>query len=118
MFLSSLRYLHQYLFLNNAPEDWAAAGIALVATAAMVGVRALVLRHLRAGSRGRDRRRTDGLVPAMLSNTWVACLAAFGLYVGSTMLTLSHRQEAFMERMAIGALLLQAAIWGDTGLRA
>jgi small-conductance mechanosensitive channel len=54
----------------------------------------------------------------MLSRTYLVFILAFALYFGSTFLDLTRHQDLFVARIALGALLLQAAIWGDTGLRA
>jgi small-conductance mechanosensitive channel len=114
-----LHALSPYLFLNNNAEGWAAAAaVFLLGSGAMVLVRTLVLRRLRARLAAAGRRRTDGLGAAILAQTYTGFLLAFGLYLGSTMLDLSHKQDLFVSRIAIAALLLQGAIWGDTGLRA
>ena len=107
-----------YSFLNNPFEDWAIAlGVAAAATVAMLFLRAVVLRRMEALS-ARTSTRLDDLVVAMLSRTYLLFILVFGLYFGSTFLALSGRQELFVTRIAIACLLLQAAIWGDTGLRA
>jgi small-conductance mechanosensitive channel len=54
----------------------------------------------------------------ILSRTYLVFILAFALYVGSTFLDLTPGRALFVSRTALGALLLQAAIWGDTGLRA
>ena len=114
-----LHRLSPYLFLNNSAEDWAAGAIiALLSIGAMVLVRALVLRRLRARLAAAGRRRTDGLGAAIVTQTYLVFLVPIGLYLGSTMLTLTHKQDVFVSRIGIAALLLQGAIWGDTGLRA
>jgi len=105
-------------FLNNSPEDWVVAlAVTVAATVAMVFVRAFVLRRMEAVSR-RTRTRIDDFVLTMLSRTYLLFIVVIGLYFGSTMLDLSVKQDRFVTRIAIASLLLQAAIWGDTGLRA
>ena len=105
-------------FLNNGVEDWALAlGVALGSAVAMVFLRAFVLRRMEALSR-RTETRLDDFVTAMLSKTYLLFILVFAVYFGSTFLELTARQDKFVTRIAIASLLLQAAIWGDTGLRA
>jgi small-conductance mechanosensitive channel len=105
-------------FLNNPLEDWALAlGVAVLAGAAMLFLRRTVLRRVASAARGTDKK-IDDFLAAMLSRTYVLFIAIFALYVGSTMLELSTKRELFVTRMAVAALLLQLAIWGDVGLRA
>lgn len=114
-FLAPLR---RFFFLGNSLEDWAIAlALALLATAAMAFVRAMVLRRLAARS-AITETRLDDLVVTMLSRTYLLFIVAFGLYLGSTCLALSRTRELFVERVALSALLTQVAIWGDVGLRA
>lgn len=108
----------QFSFLNNSFEDWALAlAVTAGAAIAMMFVRAFVLRRMEALSR-RTETRLDDFVTRMLSQTYTLFIVAFALYVGSTFLTLTAKQDKFVTRVAIASLLLQAAIWGDTGLRA
>jgi len=109
---------HAWSFLNNPLEDWALAlAVAVLAGAAMLFLRRTVLRRVASAARGTDKK-IDDFLAAMLSRTYVLFIAVFALYVGSTMLDLNTRRELFVTRMAVGALLLQLAIWGDVGLRA
>jgi small-conductance mechanosensitive channel len=107
-----------FSFLNNGVEDWALAlGVALGSAVAMVFLRAFVLRRMEALSR-RTETRLDDFVTAMLSKTYLLFILVFAVYFGGTFLELTARQDKFVTRIAIASLLLQAAIWGDTGLRA
>jgi small-conductance mechanosensitive channel len=116
-----------FSFLNNSLEEWAAAlAVALVTSIAMLAVRALVLRRIETLSNTRGRRlsdlvsakRPDDFLVAMLSRTYVVAILVFGLYFGSTFLDLAPKRELLVGRIAVGTLLIQMAIWGDTGLRA
>jgi small-conductance mechanosensitive channel len=108
----------QFSFLNNALEDWAVAlAVAAASMVAMIAVRAFVLRRMEAATR-RTHTRLDDFVLAMLSRTYLLSILVFALYFGSTFLDLTVKQETFVTRIAIAALLLQAAVWGDTGLQA
>ncbi|MGB9109872.1 MAG: mechanosensitive ion channel family protein, partial [Telluria sp.] len=62
--------------------------------------------------------RLGGLVVTMLSRTYMLFIVAFGIYVGSTFLDLSRARALFVGRIAVAALLMQVAVWGDVGLRA
>jgi small-conductance mechanosensitive channel len=114
-FLASWR---RFSFLGNTPDDWAAALlVAVLATAAMAFVRTLVLRRV-AASTSVSEARLGGLVVKMLSRTYTLFIVAFGIYFGSTFLDLSRARGLFVGRIAVAALLMQVAVWGDVGLRA
>jgi small-conductance mechanosensitive channel len=107
-----------FSFLGNPFEAWVAAlAVTLGAAIAMVFVRAFVLRRVANVAR-RTRTRLDDFVTRMLSQTYLLFIVVFAIYFGSTFLELSAKQEKFVARIAIAALMLQAAVWGDTGLRA
>jgi small-conductance mechanosensitive channel len=108
----------QFSFLDNPFEAWAAAlAVTAGATIAMIFVRAFVLRRMETLSR-RTGTRLDDFVTRMLSQTYLLFIVVFAMYFGSTFLDLTDKQDKFVTRTAIASLLLQAAIWGDTGLRA
>jgi small-conductance mechanosensitive channel len=83
----------------------------------MACVRSLVLRRLAARSCVTETR-LDDLVVKMLSRTYLLFIVAFGVYFGSTFLELSRARELLVGRIAVAALLMQVAVWGDVGLRA
>lgn len=115
-----LAQLRRYAVLNShaRPEDLALAVMATVlATALMYSARAFVMRRFERLCQRRPGQ-IEHLVTTMLSRTYVVFIVTFALYFGSTFLDLSRREQLFVNRIALGALLLQAAIWGDTGLRA
>jgi small-conductance mechanosensitive channel len=127
MMLPFLSRAGHFSFLNNDVEAWGAAlAVALAATIIMLTARALVLRRIEtlAQTRGRrlsdlvSARRPDDFLIAMLSRTYILAILTFGLYFGSTFLELNPKRELLVGRIALAALLLQLAIWGDTGLRA
>jgi small-conductance mechanosensitive channel len=118
MSFSFLAPLRRQFFLGSSLEDWATALIvAVLATAAMAFVRSLVLRRLAASSAVSDGK-LDDLVVKMLSRTYLLFIVAFGIYFGSTFLELSPARALFVSRIAVAALLMQVAVWGDVGLRA
>src|SRR6476619_4380578 len=113
MSLPFLAPLRRFSFLGNSLEDWAVAlAVTILATAAMALVRSMVLRRLAARSAITDTR-LDDLVVTMLSKTYLLFIVAFGIYFGSTFLALDRARELFIDRVAVAALLMQVAIWGD-----
>jgi small-conductance mechanosensitive channel len=107
-----------FSFLNNPLEDWALAlAVTVLASAAMLFLRRFVLHRVEAVSR-RTETRLDDFLATMLARTYLVLIVVFALYFGSTCLELTPRREAFVARIAVAALLLQVAIWGDVGLRA
>jgi small-conductance mechanosensitive channel len=110
--------LRRFSFLGNTLDDWVIALlVGLLATAAMAFVRSLVLRRVAAAS-SVSEGRIDGLVVTMLSRTYMLFIVAFGIYFGSTFLDLNRARGLFVGRIAVAALLMQVAVWGDVGLRA
>jgi small-conductance mechanosensitive channel len=110
--------LMTFTFLDNSLEHWGMAlAVAGGATAVMYFIRALVLRRV---SRIAAETQTgiDDVVACMLASTYLLFIFAIGLYLGSLFLELSGARELILSRIAVTALLLQLAIWGDTGLRA
>jgi len=112
----------EFSFLNNPLETWALAlAVAVVSATAMLFLRAFVLRRVAARQHVPERRRqprVNDLVATMLSRTYVLFILVFSVYFGAGFLDLSAKRELFVARIAVGALLLQLAIWGDAGLRA
>jgi small-conductance mechanosensitive channel len=118
MGFSFLAPLRRQFFLGSSLEDWAIAlAVAVLATAAMAFVRSLVLRRVAATS-AVSEGKLDDLVVKMLSRTYMLFIVAFGIYFGSTFLELSPARTLFVSRIAVAALLMQVAVWGDVGLRA
>ncbi|TQK11591.1 mechanosensitive ion channel family protein [Herbaspirillum sp. SJZ107] len=107
-----------FSFLNNSLEAWTLAlAMTVLAGAAMLFLRRYVLRHVAANAR-KTETNIDDFLAAMLSRTYFVFIAAFAMYFGSTFLDLNAKRDLFVARVAVGALLLQLAIWGDVGLRA
>jgi small-conductance mechanosensitive channel len=107
-----------FSFLNNPLEDWALAlAVTVLASTAMLFLRRFVLHRVEAVSR-RTETRLDDFLATILARTYLVLIVVFALYFGSTCLELTPRREAFVARVAVAALLLQVAIWGDVGLRA
>jgi small-conductance mechanosensitive channel len=107
-----------YSFLNNSLEQWGSAiAVALGATAAMYVVRAYVLHRMNRLA-PRTETRLDDVLADILASTYLLFIFAIGLYLGSLLLDLPAQRELLVSRVAVTALLLQVATWGDTALRA
>jgi small-conductance mechanosensitive channel len=106
------------VFAGNALEDWLVAlGVAIGSTVAMMFIRSFALRRMHALSQ-RTATRLDDFVTKMLAKTYLVFLLAIGIYLGSLFVVLPDRYSLVISRVAVGALLLQLGIWGDTGVRA
>jgi small-conductance mechanosensitive channel len=107
-----------FTYLNNTLESWAIAlGVLLGATLAMVALRRLALHKMQALAQRTDTM-ADDLVAKMLRKTYFLIFVTLAAYLASLALELTERQRLVISRVAIAALILQLAIWGDTLLRA
>jgi small-conductance mechanosensitive channel len=107
----------EYLLNNNELENWMLAlGVCIGSTAALYFVRALALRRLGELS-SRTVTRVDDLVVRMLRKTYLVLLLAIGVYLGSIFVVMPESWRLVVSRIAIASLILQLALWGDTGLR-
>lgn len=103
--------------LHDSLASWGAALLVFaVSVAALYGVRYLLLCRLRAIA-ARTETKLDDFVVTVLSSTHTLSIWAVGIYLGSQMLELTPYQRLMVTRVALTALLLQLAIWGDCGLR-
>lgn len=109
-------------FLNNNLESWAlAVAISLGVTLALYWVRRFVLHRLQAAPQRTDALAeisVNELLAQMLRKTYILIMLAMAAYLGSLALELSDKQHLIVSRVAVAALILQLAIWGDTLLRA
>ncbi|UVW27148.1 mechanosensitive ion channel family protein [Massilia sp. H6] len=107
----------EFLVSNNELENWMLAlGACIGATATMAFARSIALRRL-AERPGHTPTRVDDLIVLMLRKTYLAGLLAIGIYLGSIFLLIPESWTLVVSRLAIAALILQLALWGDTGLR-
>lgn len=107
-----------YLFLDHTLTEWLLAAVAgLAALLGMFLARSIVGRRLGAWA-ARTATRYDDLLVHVIQGTHGALMTALAIPVASTMLHLSVPARTAMNRLAIGALLVQAALWADRGLRA
>ncbi|MDN4059274.1 mechanosensitive ion channel family protein [Massilia sp. YIM B02769] len=111
-----------FTFLRNTLESWAfAVAITLGVTLALYWLRRFVLHRMQAlsqGTGGMADGNVHALVARMLRNTYIVIMLAMSAYLGALVLDLSDKQHLVASRVAIAALILQLAIWGDTLLRA
>lgn len=107
-----------FSYLNNTLESWAIAlAVLLGATFVMLGLRRFALHKMQALAE-RTQTMADDLVARMLAKTYLLILLTLAAYLASLVLELGERQRLVISRVAIAALILQLAIWGDTLLRA
>jgi small-conductance mechanosensitive channel len=107
-----------FAIMGNTIEQWGAALlVASGSTAILYAVRHYVLCKLRAVA-GRTETRLDDIFVTVLARTHTLAIWVVALYLGSQMLSLTAYQQTIVTRVAIAALLMQAAVWGDAGLRA
>jgi len=108
------------VFFGNPVSDWLVAlAAAAVVAAGLDTVKSIVLRRLSAFvARNPDDPRVAGALVAALSRTRLAVLVLVGLYAGASLLVLPERAQTILSRVAIAAVLVQCAIWGDHAVRA
>jgi len=105
------------LILDNPWQAWAIAfAIGTAAAALLYAAKGTVVRRLEAFAPGTDTY-LDDLAIKVLSATHPLFILAIGVYAGSQWLALPDRSGVLLARVAIAALLLQAARWGDAGIR-
>ncbi len=106
------------IFLNNTVLSWLTAlGIALGTMLALHLVKKVVVHRLGIIA-ARTDTKLDDVAVAALQATKPLVIVIMGLYAGSTVLALPVAAKLFATRFAIVTGLIQAAIWGNTALRA
>ena len=105
------------LFLGNPISAWGAA----LAIALMLTVSFCVVRHVVSTRLAPLARLTptlhDDFALRMLSATSLPLIAICAAFVGAMWLDMSPRYELICGRIALIAVLVQLALWGDTGIR-
>lgn len=105
------------VLLNNSLTRWSTAlGAAVASVALMYFLRVFVTRRLAVIAQ-RTPTRLDDIAVQMLSSTYQLAILILGLYLGSTLLNLPPKVDLVLSRVAVTALLIQAALWGDAGVR-
>ncbi len=105
-------------FGGNSLLTWAvAAALASVSVAVLVVVRRVLARRLAAWAE-RTKTRTDDILVAAFERTHGAFLAALGGWIGSRTLELGPPTRRVLDALAIAALAIQGAVWGQAVLEA
>lgn len=108
--------LLEKLLSDNTLSDWLTAGaILLVGVVLLFGFKRLVLRRLRLGARKTATVMDDLFVDA-LQSTRLWLLAPVLVYLASESLVLPARPLLVLTRVAVIALLLQVALWGNRAI--
>jgi small-conductance mechanosensitive channel len=106
-----------YVILNNDLAAWAVAiCIGAAVCALLYAAKGLVVRRL-AGFAQATATYLDDLAIKVLCATHPAFMLIMGGYAGAQWLALPQKGGALLSRLAIAALLLQVARWGDVGVR-
>ena len=105
-----------YTVLNNEITTWAIA-IAIAAAVYMVLhiAKRIIVGRLTAFAET-TTTYLDDLAVRMLSATHPLFMLALGAYAGAQWLLLPEKTATVLSRLAIAALLLQCARWGDVGV--
>lgn len=106
------------IFIHNGWQDWATAlAVAFAVLTLLYASRCVVVRQLSARAERAGAGAAQWLLRLARSSLTVIMLI-LSLYAGSLLLELPNKYEALLWRIAVTVLLLQAAIWGDTAVRA
>ncbi|MCD2516967.1 mechanosensitive ion channel family protein [Massilia sp. G4R7] len=108
------------VFLGNPLSDWLVALVAVAVVAAgLDAIKAILLRRLsRLVMADPGNARVAGAAVAALSRTHLAVLVLVGLYAGAALLVLPEHTRLVLSRIAVVAVLVQCAVWGDHAVRA
>jgi small-conductance mechanosensitive channel len=107
----------RYVFWGNPIQEWATAlAVAFAAAVVMILLRTFLIHRL-AQVAERTETRVDDWFLRMLRNTYSIFIVILALYLGSLMLDFPKKYEVSLWRISVTAMLLQAAIWADTGVR-
>ncbi|UGQ46932.1 mechanosensitive ion channel family protein [Massilia endophytica] len=107
----------RYVFLGNTLQEWGVAlAVALGAAVLMYVTKCFVLRRLEAIAR-RTQTRVDDWFARILRSTYVVFMVVLALYLGSLLLDLPKKYGVGLWRIAVTAMMLQGALWGDAAVR-
>lgn len=108
----------RFLFSGNTPVDLGAAlGVALAVAVLLGALRGFLIARLERVS-ARTQTVADDWLLQIIRATYKLFLLIVALYAGSMVLALGERQELIIRRVVVICFLLQAAMWGDTAVRA
>jgi small-conductance mechanosensitive channel len=109
--------MHQILLNNPAPAWLGALAVAVAVTLGLAFLKA-VLGHRLARLAARTGTEVDDVALRAVGGTSKLVVLLLGIYAGSMLLVLPPRIDLIVTRVAVAAALVQAALWGDHGLRA
>ncbi|GAB3368249.1 mechanosensitive ion channel family protein [Massilia agri] len=106
----------QYTLWNNDLLAWSiAAGIAIATCILLYAVRKVLVRRISAFA-AHTATWLDDLAGRVLAATHPLFMLAIGIYAGSHWLALPAKTVALLPHLAVTALLLQMARWGDVAV--
>ncbi|WP_313174915.1 mechanosensitive ion channel family protein [Massilia sp.] len=107
----------RYLLTNNDLQAWLlAVGICLAVIVLLYGVKALLLRRLTHIAPHTDTY-LDDLAIKILASTQPFFIFLMGVHAGAQVLSLPPRSETILQHLSVTVFLLQAARWGDVGIK-
>ncbi|QGZ41031.1 small-conductance mechanosensitive channel [Pseudoduganella flava] len=107
----------RYVLLGNPIQEWATAlAVAFACAVLLIVIRTFLIHRLDAAAE-RTETRVDDWLLRMMRNTYSVFIVILALYLGSLMLEFPKKYEVWLWRVAVTTMLIQAAIWGDTGVR-
>lgn len=106
------------VFYGNTMSAWiVAAGIAAAVALALYGLRYFIKCRLSKLAE-RTETKVDDILLEVLGSTYFVFILFVALYIGSLSLDLPERPTLILSRLAVAGFLVQAAMWGDAGIRA
>jgi small-conductance mechanosensitive channel len=107
----------RYVWLGNSLQEWGAAlALAVGVSVLMYAGKCFILRRLDAIAQ-RTATRVDDWFARILRSTYPVFMIVVSFYLGSLLLDLPRKYEVGLWRIAVTAMLLQAAFWGDAAVR-
>lgn len=107
-----MKILEYILTENSLPEWGAAAAIASIAIVALIAIKHVVVARVKRFA-DNTKTRFDDLIVSVLAATKVVLLLPLAVYIGVATLALPSTADRVLSSIAIIALLLQVAIWGN-----
>ena len=106
-----------YLLANNDLQAWLMAAAILAAVVVLLyAFKVLLLRRLARTAPHTDTY-LDDLAITILSSTQPLFIFLMGVHAGAQMLALPARSESILQHLSVTVFLLQAARWGDVGIK-
>lgn len=106
-----------FVFMGNTLLDWSIAlAMAAAFAVALYVVQKIAVRRLAAIAQ-RTQTYLDDVAVGMLSATRLPFIAIVAFYLGTCFLELPAARQLTVFRVTVITLLIQAAIWGDKGIR-